>query len=305
MSGINVSIASYRDIELLPSIRSAWDNSSDPDSLHFTIVSQAEDDEHPDLSFIPEEQLTYYKFHWSQSKGVCWAREIGSRDIKGTFFLQTDSHSRFRPGWDKAIVNSYLSSYAHYGKIVFTTYPEGYKVNDNKQDEFHYRNNLLKIVPVWDEVEKMVGPSFQEASFNPYGDEIYYVSGNSLFCFKEIIEEVPYDSLLYFHGEEPSLGLRFYTRGIKLINTPVDFMFHEYKASWNESTPKRKLHWEDDPNWYLLNYQSYERLAKIMTGDTTLGIYGIGDYDLYLQWIEKTGIELRDKSDLIMSRVRK
>ena len=151
----------------------------------------------------------------------------------------------------------------------------------------------------------MVGPSFQEASFNPYGDEIYYVSGNSLFCFKEIIEEVPYDSLLYFHGEEPSLGLRFYTRGIKLINTPVDFMFHEYKASWNESTPKRKLHWEDDPNWYLLNYQSYERLAKIMTGDTSLGIYGIGNYDLYLQWIEKTGIELRDKNDLIMSRVRK
>jgi hypothetical protein len=42
-----------------------------------------------------------------------------------------------------------------------------------------------------------------------------------------------------------------------------------------------------------------------MTGDTTLGIYSIGNYDLYLQWIEKTGIELRDKNDLIMSRVRK
>lgn len=304
MTDIDISIASYRDPELLPTIRSAWDNSSDPSSLHFTVISQAEDDEHPDLSFIPSSQLTYHKFHWSESKGACWAREIGSRNLTGTFFLQIDSHSRFRLGWDKAVIESYLASYAHYGRIVFTTYPEGYKVTDDGQDEFHYRDEILKIVPVWNEGEQMVGPSFENATSNPYGDEIYYLSANSLFCFKEIIEEMPYDSLLYFYGEEPSLGLRFYTRGIKLINTPVNFMFHEYKASWNSDTPKRKLHWEDDPDWYKLNYQSYERLARIMTGDTTFGVYGIGDYDLYLDWINKTGVELRDKYDAIMSRVR-
>jgi len=310
MADIDVCIASYRDSELVPTIRSAWDNSSDPSKLHFTVVSQDEDDKHPDLSFIPPEQLTYHKFHWSQSKGACWAREIGSRDINGTFFLQIDSHSRFRPNWDKSIIDSYLDSYAHHGKIVFTACPEAYKVKDDGQDEFYYRDPLLKPIVVWNESEQMVcffneaGTAFQDASSSPYGDEIYSLSANSIFCFKEIIEEVPYDSLLYFYGEEPSLALRLYTRGIKIINTPINFMFHEYKGSWGEGPPKRNSHWDDDSEWYILNGQSYERLAKILTGDMSLGIYGIADYDLYLQWIEKTGVELRDKYDLIMSKAR-
>lgn len=302
MSGINLSISSYRDPELLPTVVSALVNAKYPDALHFTIVSQAEDEEHPDLSFIPEEQLTYHKIHWSQSKGACWAREIGSRYIPSAFFLQTDSHSRFKQDWDKIIVDSYLESRKHYGDIVFTTYPEGYKVKEDGEDELHYRDTPLKIVPVWNDGEKMVGPSFHTASSNPFGDEVYYLSANSLFCFRELIYRVPYDPFLYFYGEEPSLGLRFYTRNIKLINTPVNFMFHEYKASWEG--PKRKLHWEDNQEWHKLNYQSYDRLAKIMTGDKSLGVYSIGDEDLYLEWISRTGVELRDKYDVIMSKVK-
>lgn len=300
MADIDISVASYRDPELLPTIRSAWINARNPDELHFTVISQAENEEHPDLSFIPEDQITYHKFHWTESQGACWARYIGSSDIKGKYFLQVDSHSRFRPNWDSIITNTYDVSHNHYGDMVFTCYPEGYKILDNGEDELHYRDEIYKIIPFWNTVEKMIGPEFEIASNSPYGDEIHYLSANSLFCLADYMEQVPYDPLLYFYGEEPSMGLRFFTRDIKLINTPVNFMFHEYKATWKPEMPKRKLHWDDNPEWHILNRQSYERLAKIMTGQD-VGIYGIGSDALYQKWIDETGIDLRTKYDEIMS----
>ena len=296
---IEISVASYRDPQLLPTVRSAWENAKHPESLRFSIVSQGEADEHPDLSFVPDSQIRYQKFHWKESKGVCWAREIASRDIKEPHFLQIDSHSRFRKNWDETILKAYTASFLRYGSMVFSSHPDSFTATADG-DVYEDKEYISKVVPKWDEKEKMVGPTFEYASDSPYGDEIYYLAAGSLFCFSDYIRTVPYDSLLYFSGEEVSLALRLFTRGIKIINTPVKFMYHEYKSSW-KGEAKRRLHWEDDPKWGDLNRASYERLSKILSGDTDLGIYGIGSPELYDKWIAETGIDLRSKKDTIAS----
>jgi hypothetical protein len=306
---IEISVVSYRDTELLSTVRSAWDNAKYKNNINFIVVSQAEDDEHPDLSFIPESQLVYKKFHWSESKGVCWAREIASRNLKHVYFLQIDSHSRFRKDWDEIIVTAYNASYVHYGHIVFSCHPNGYIVTP-KGDEFEEHTYIPRVVPQWSSTEKIVQPKFEYASNNPFGDEIYTLAAGSLFCSSEYLRLIPYDKKLYFSGEEISLALRLYTRGIKIINTPVKFMYHEYKSSWkkqgkDDRNSRRPLHWEDNAEWTKMNRASYERLAKILTGDKRLGIYGIDSVEMYDDWITKTGIDLRSKKDEILSKVRK
>lgn len=189
---------------------------------------------------------------------------------------------------------------------MFSCHPNGYSVT-SEGDVLEQHTYIPKVIPKWNEKEKMVSPRFEYSSGNPLGDEIYTLAAGSLFCFSEYLRLIPYDKKLYFSGEEVSLALRLYTRGIKIINTPVKFMYHEYKSSWKK-VPKKKrrpLHWEDDSEWFRLNRASYERLAKILTADKRLGIYGIDSVELYDDWIAKTGIDLRSKKQDILSKGNK
>jgi hypothetical protein len=127
------------------------------------------------------------------------------------------------------------------------------------------------------------------------GDEQYFMSANSMFAEVKLMQEIPYDAELYFTGEEPSLALRAYTRGIRLISPTIKFMFTNY----NRPNSKRRLHWEDHPQWHELNRKSYDRLKQIMSGDTTLGKYGISSKFLFQQYQRVTGIDLAQKSQSI------
>jgi hypothetical protein len=301
MDKIFVSIASYRDPDLVNTIKNCYDNAYNKEELFFSIVSQAEDDEHPDLSFIPESQINYIKFHWKESKGACWAREIASRNVTGKFFFQIDSHSRFKDNWDVLLKNSYKDCQSKWGNmIVLSNYPDSYKINwETKEDVLGEFDNFFKLRAEWNQDARMVVPIWEACEPIDFGHEVFFVSANNLFCLSEIIKQVPYDGDLYFTGEEPSLALRFYTRGIKLINPPIRYMYTNY----DRENGKRNLHWGDNKDdWWKLNQLSYQKLAKIMTGDLTLGKYGIGSLDLFKEYQQKTGIFLEDKFDIIYGK---
>jgi hypothetical protein len=298
MDKIFISIASYRDPDLFKTVKSAWDKAKFKERLFFSIVSQANLNEHPDLSFIPKNQINYIKVSWEESKGACWAREMASRNIIGDFFFQIDSHSRFRDNWDVSIIESYKICQSYWGeKIVMSNYPDSYTINwETGEDVLSEFDNFFKLRAEWDDAAKMIVAKWEVCDSIEFGHEVFFVSANNLFCTSEIIKEVPYDAELYFTGEEPSLALRFYTRDIKIINPPIKYMYTNY----SRDNGKRNLHWSDKPNeWWKLNQLSYQKLAKILTGDLSLGIYGIGSLDLFKEYQCRTNIFLEDKFDII------
>jgi hypothetical protein len=298
---IFISIASYRDPDLVNTVRNAYENATFKDRLFFSIVSQADPQEHADLSFIPEEQIRYTKIPWEESQGACWAREIASRDIEKDYYLQIDSHSRFIPNWDKVVLENYVMCEKYWGSdIAFTMYPRGFKRNhDTGEEEFYDSGKTpLRGSMGWAEGESMPWPIWHDVEYFKYGHEAYMLSAGSLFCDSKIIKAIPYDYQLYFIGEEPTMALRFYTRGVKLINPSFHYMWHAYNDK--ERLDKRRLHWEDNPDWEIMNRYSYYRAANILTGDMSLGVYGIGSKDLYDEFQEKAGITLHDKRDHII-----
>jgi hypothetical protein len=299
---IFISIASYRDPDLINTVRSAYDNAAFKDRLFFSIVSQAEDFEHPDLSFIPENQIRYEKILWELSDGACWAREIASRDIDSDYYLQIDSHSRFIPNWDKVVIENYSMCKKYWkSDIAFTMHPRGFRRDHETGEEEFYDFGKKPLVGYmgWTEGENMPQPIWYDIEYFKYGYEAYFLCANSLFCDTKIIKAIPYDENLYFIGEEPTLALRFYTRGVKLINPSFHYMWHAYNP--NYKTEDRRLHWQDNPRWLFLNKLSYHRAAKILSGDMSFGVYGIGSKDLYDEFQEKAGITLYDKHDKIIS----
>jgi len=286
LSSIFISIASYRDPDIINTVKSCYDNAIDKNNLFFSIVSQGETEEHPNLSFIPHNQLSLVKHHWSESKGVCWARAIANKNINRDYFLQIDSHSRFIEGWDKIIISNYEKAKSFWGsRLILTNYPDMFIINwetNPPSDEFKGYEELKSIKVTWDN-EDIMPKSHNEwpnVIDKINGDEHGFFAAGSVFCSSFLMKEIPYDENIYFIGEEASMAIRAYTRGIRLVSPTVKYMFTNY----DRENSKRQLHWQNNISWSELNQSSYKRLEKIMKGDKTMGIFGIDSESLYHQY---------------------
>ena len=104
---IFVQIASYRDPELIPTIKSCLENAKYPQNLVFGICRQF----HPEDKF---DDLTEYEMDnrfrilnvpFEKTKGVCWARnQVQQLYNEEEYTLQIDSHMRFEKNWDEDMV---------------------------------------------------------------------------------------------------------------------------------------------------------------------------------------------------------
>jgi glycosyltransferase involved in cell wall biosynthesis len=295
MPKLTVSVASYRDPDLANTIRSALENAKHPEQLFFSVFSQAEDDEHADLSFVPEANIKYQKAHWSESMGACWAREIANRDIDGDYILQIDSHSRFLPHWDKLIVSAYKKAQGFWGNRIFmTNYPDPFELDDDGEAVLLAQTTFFKIDTYWHEPSEMVSSKWADVVDTTNGDEQFFLSAGCLFSEVSLFKQVPYDPELYFVGEEFSMAMRAYTRGIRLVTPTVKFMLTNY----NRANSKRRFHWQDHEQWHQLNRRSYERVGEMMAGNQT-GIYGIGSKFLFDQYQKLIGIDFASKRQII------
>ena len=89
---IFVSIASYRDPELIRTVRSAIDNKSGKHEIYFGIVVQDHEKDVPDLSWVTNLSLTI--MHPKEARGAGFARAIAMHSYTGQdYYLQVDSHT--------------------------------------------------------------------------------------------------------------------------------------------------------------------------------------------------------------------
>jgi len=107
MNNIFVQIASYRDPQLIPTLKSMIENAKNPKKLIIGICRQY----HPDDKFdVLDEYKNDKRFRvtdvlYSESKGVCWARNQVQQLYGGEdYTLQIDSHMRFEKNWDETFI---------------------------------------------------------------------------------------------------------------------------------------------------------------------------------------------------------
>ena len=67
--------------------------------------------------------------------GPCWARSLAQSLHRGEkYFLQIDSHMRFRQGWDRFLIEQLEQCES--SKPILTTYPAGYEIHEDKSDSY-------------------------------------------------------------------------------------------------------------------------------------------------------------------------
>ena len=289
---IFVQIASYRDPELLPTIRDCINKSKYPENLTFGICWQR--DENESMSeFENDSRFKVLDYHWSKSKGLCWARSEIQKLWEGEeYTLQLDSHHRFLQDWDVELIE--MMKLTGSEKPIITSYAGMYRPSDN---------TLLNVEPY-----KMVASNFTPGGtilFRPNTIENWqtlekpiparFVSGHFFFTIGKHCEEYKYDPNIYFAGDEISLSIRSYTLGYDLFHPHKTVVWHEYTREG------RTKHWTDfntenittgvvEKPWWEMDNDSKRRLRHMLQEEDNnidLGIYGVGnvrthrDYELY------------------------
>src|SRR5271169_4585074 len=120
MGTIFVQIASYRDAELLPTLRDCLAKAAHPENLRFGICWQHDNTEKLG-GFISNPRFRVISVPYQDSKVVCWARNAIQSLYSGeTYTLQLDSHHRFIPRWDSALIEMLQSLGSE--KAILTSY---------------------------------------------------------------------------------------------------------------------------------------------------------------------------------------
>ena len=281
---IFISIAAYRDPELIPTIEDCLRRARYPADLRFGICWQHGEGEPPPPR-LDGGRMRVIDVPWRESRGACWARAEVMKLWDGEeHFLQLDSHHRFAEDWDSVLLDQMERSGS--AKPVLTTYAAGYdpaaptpgaaSATRMKFDRFTQEG-----IPLF---QSCVFPGWQ-AGAGPV--RARFASAHLLFAPGSFVAEIPYDPDLYFIGEEITLAIRAFTHGYDLFHPGAHVVWHEY------GRPLRPKHWDDhlpgsgiETTWHARDVASLEKVRRFLCRPH-IGPYGcgrarsFGDYQTY------------------------
>jgi Glycosyltransferase (GlcNAc) len=289
---IFISIAAYRDPQLVPTVLDCLAKARYPEQCRFGICWQHGFEE-PLLPFFGDPRFRIIDVDWRQSRGVCWARGEIMRLWEGEeYFLQIDSHHRFIQDWDIRLLRWAASTGS--SKAIITTYgppfipgaPEVLVGAPLQVDFHHFTEEGIPVFYPHPIREPLNGTQPVRARF---------LSAGFLFTIGAFIEDVPYDPELYFIGEEISLTIRAFTSGYDLFHPPEVITWHHYIRD------AERKHWSDhlfyqatEPSWYELDLLSKKKVRNFLL-HPYIGQYGCGSMRSFQEYENYAGIHFRDR----------
>ena len=302
MDNIFVSIASFRDKELIKTVNSCLAKAKHPERIKIGVCWQYDEEE--DISALDGiNNVQIHKVHWEQVEGsVCWARKLIQNKFfnKEDFYFQIDSHTLFAQDWDEILIEMYKGLPSD--KAVISVGPPYYydlsaegALNYNHWDPVElvdgvYRDNVIQKQKLDQAGNLHFMYGFLPAENISTPIRARHISAALLFTVGKWVTEVPYDSELYFAGEEATLTLRSYTNGYDIFN-PNKFVIWHLKYHFSE----RKRHWNTF-NQDIISKQSgisSRKYNQIVNGED-LGIWGIGADRTLLDWEIYSGVSFKD-----------
>ena len=291
---IFLHLPSYRDPELVPTIKNALDNAKYPERVHFGICRQFNPDDGFDNvdEFRNDSRFKILDFHYTEAQGLPWARAQINENLltDEDYILQLDSHHRFAKDWDETLIEMHNQREKQGYKPILAAYlplytpfndPAG-RTMEPWQQHFvcFYPHGTIFIRP-----GLLTG--WQDMTEAPFSR---FLSGHFCFARAEWAKEIKHDPDIYFSGEEINLTVRSYTHGYD--------MFHPYKlVVWHSTMREERdgiLKWDDDSKrgvewWKKQDYARAKIRQLFRTEDNKIDLTGydlgtirtLADYEAY------------------------
>jgi hypothetical protein len=269
---IFVSIASYKDSELINTLNSLYENAKNPSEIRCVVFNQTDftQFDHHNL-FFGDRRVEVYSVDYRHTKGVSWVRHKIQTYIENEkYYLQIDSHMKFAKDWDEKF-KIYLNE-CNSLKPVLTFYPSPYNLENDEKPYNIIKNEIRGL-------NRMACSSFgvgmnkglcdlQNGDNKPILGTT--IAAGFLFSPIEYVKEVPYDPNLFWNYEESDQTYRGFTHGWDFFGTPECLIWHKYNTTGvmpHYAENSDSMHRENNSNTYA---------EKKLFGDDYNGQYKLG-----------------------------
>ena len=230
-STIFVAIASYRDSETGPTIQACLQSAQYPNRITIGVLLQVDLAQDGDIvaSIPTTANIRVMQLHAKDAAGPCYARALCQHLMQDeTYYLQIDSHMRFRYNWDTYLIHTLPTS----NRAMLTAYPVGYQLPNAIPNET--RGTLL--VP-WKMDGNLLRQRGRLMKHSTTPTRCYLYAAGFNFSRAHSVQEVPYDGTLrhLFFGEELSMAARLYCAGWDLYAPPESVVYHLWSRSHRPS----------------------------------------------------------------------
>jgi hypothetical protein len=291
---IFVSIAAYRDPEIIPTVQDLFAKAAKADEVR-VVVGWQHGPEDPELPFRDDPRVTVLDINWRDSEGVCWARaQIQTQYASEDWYLQLDSHMRFVQDWDRKLTEQ--AERTGSPRPILTGWPGGYDPDTppvvgaapHSVHFSHFDHGIMdfRAHPIvdWRDREDPVRGRFLIGCF--------------IFAPGSFVQEVPYDPTIYYRGEEVSLSVRAFTHGFDIFHPTEVIVWH-----WGDrriTRPSLPSHWLDHvPErgvampWYERDRLSREYVKRFFE-DPQVGAFGCGPARTVAAYEAFAGVSFRN-----------
>ncbi|WP_158780629.1 GlcNAc-transferase family protein [Pantoea sp. BAV 3049] len=312
---IFVSIASYRDAELIPTLTDMIKNASDLHSLNIAVCWQDEGDITPFLNegmelseqtksgdhdlFVFNYQgarIQFLSVHYFLSEGACWARHLCENLYNNEdYFLQIDSHCRFVKNWDKEMISMLAELQKQSSHPVISSYPPGYKPGDESSKNTYVSRLVFRGFSS-DRVLQLTSVDFK----NDEPLRGTYLAGGFIFAKGSFVIDIPNDPQIFFEGEEIAMAARAFTHGYDVWHPHKILLWHFYGRKdhtkvWSDHNGEAKKAGSIDKAWWDRDSASKKRVRTLLgyekDGPDIDPRYALGNKRTLTEFEETIGVD--------------
>lgn len=228
MPSIFVQIASYDDEELVKTVEDCFAKASKSNvikvGIHECYINNKTEFNNPNI------KIKYSKA--PENLGVGISRYLSNELYSDEdYYLQVDSHTRFRENWDDLLIENLHKHIDSGNKCILTGYPPGYWYQEDGSETLDLNANTtsIKLKRVYDD-HKMFNDRRIIDQEGVSSDDTFCsesISGGFIFGTGDIHRVKQHPGIFYF-GEEFLRAASFYMNGYNLMIPEVPVVFHLY-----------------------------------------------------------------------------
>ena len=250
-SKIFVSIASYCDGEIFNTLKNLYKYVSNVNRINVCVNLQDTEENYNKLLSFNYPNLNIIFTKKEDALGVVVARNrIKEQLTYEHYFLQVDSHSRFKQNWDLINITQYNS--IEEPKVILTAYPNEYHVPDEEERYLELPYNAPLKIRRFLDPDSTTDHRCQATNYPSHtGYEPFHTQwcgAGYVFTRSEWIKEVQLPDNIVFNGEEDWQTHISFLKGWNLRTCSEATVWHNYNYKVEESDEPYREH----NNTYLI-----------------------------------------------------
>ncbi|MCT4715759.1 UDP-N-acetylglucosamine-transferase [Enterobacteriaceae bacterium H18W14] len=320
LATIFISMASYRDPELIPTLRDMLRHAVHPENLHIAVCWQDDEDlrvfeqaglEPVDCRIVAGREVHRFNYrqaridiisvHYYASQGACWARSLSETLFEEErYFLQIDSHCRFISCWDSEMIAMLHSLQSRSPLPILSSYPPPYCPGED--EEASKKTYVSRLI--FREFNQQGIPMFSSAPFeSPEPVRGSYLAGGFIFTTSRFVKDIPNDPHIFFAGEEIAMTVRAFSHGYDIFHPHKPLLWHfyqrkEHRKVWSDHDNSAKEQGAVEKAWWERDNVSKKRVRTLLgleaQSAAALAPYTLGNERTLRQFEYQAGIHLKN-----------